>query len=158
MAGDDMRINAGVFEPEDVANLRSGLDRAWNALPSSAGQWRTWTFRLPKSCVSRPSASMILSGCPSRVESHHARGGTWRAMISKSSSAAKQLYPRDLSSFRIRKRCGHGSQNSKKVYAPGRTIRVTNQLGEMIIRLGLLRPPLRIFVWRPIALQVVKVS
>jgi hypothetical protein len=33
MAGNDTRINAGVFEPEDVANLRSGLDRAWNALP-----------------------------------------------------------------------------------------------------------------------------
>ena len=26
-------VEAGVFEPEDVACLRSGLDQAWNSLP-----------------------------------------------------------------------------------------------------------------------------
>ena len=127
------RWNGGVFEPQDVTNMRTDLDRAWNSLaperrtPEAMDimaavivHLATQGERDPVQLSTQALQAAIREAPPVEHYDFEVLEGdeAIAAVRSVALPNPKAFWPRiaDL---------------AKKVYAPGRRIRVTNQLGEM---------------------------
>jgi hypothetical protein len=122
----------GVFDPDDVTRMRSGLDHAWDSL--------TPERRTPEN-MDILAAAIV----------HLATGGE-RDPVQLSALALRavmqsydlQVLEGDETVATVRSvelpnptaLWSRIAELAQAVHAPGRTIRVTNQLGEMVILIG----------------------
>jgi hypothetical protein len=122
----------GVFGPEDVTRMRSGLDRAWDSLPperrtpENMDTLAAAIVRLAKPGERDPVqlSTLALKAVMQRYDLQVLEGDETVAAV----RSIELPNPTALWS-RI-------AELAKAVHAPGRTIRVTNQLGEMVILVG----------------------
>jgi hypothetical protein len=131
------RIDWGIFGPEDLAAMRSGLDQAWTSL---APEGRTLANR------DVLAAAIIRVAARGERDPVHLSALALRAIMPESSRECFDLEVREgeetvaaVRSIELPNPAALWSriaELAKAVYAPGRTIRVTNQLGEMVILIG----------------------
>jgi hypothetical protein len=138
LAGDGPwpEVEAAVFEPEDVACLRSRLDHALNSLPRGRRTIAISTSAPPKSCVAMASKCdpMRLSYQALKVVIPRCHMARYDFEVIEGGEAIESVRCIELQNPKAL--WSRIAELAKKVYAPGRTIRVTNHLGEMVILIG----------------------
>jgi hypothetical protein len=126
----------GFFGPDDLTRMRSGLDQAWNSLPperrtlANRDTLAAAIVRLAMQGNRDPIqlSALALQAVMQRLVQRY----DFEVMEGDETVAAERSV--ELSSptavwSRI-------AELAKALYAPGRTIRVRNQLGEMVVLIG----------------------
>jgi hypothetical protein len=130
------RIDWGVFGPEDLAVMRSGLDQAWASLPPEC---RTLANR------EGLAAAIVHLAADGERDPVHLSAFALGAIMPRRTLERYdvQVMERDetvaarfIELTNPAALWSRIAELAKAVYAPGRTIRVTNQLGEMVILTG----------------------
>jgi hypothetical protein len=125
-------LQCGVFDPEDVTNMRSSLDQAWNSLPLER--------RTPANMNALAAAIVHLATQgerdPVQLSALALRATMQRYDFEVVEGDATVATVRSVELPDPTALWARIVELAKDVHAPGRTIRVTNQLGEMVILIG----------------------